>query len=367
MLSLRLLKSLPLFCAVFLVAIGTAPAAPRVTAPVTAAKYGASIVVRGTGLPANARGVIRIGGVDATTIRTGRGGSFLARFRVPLVTPGKRRLVVRVTVPGSTTIRRASIDFTIRRGMARVDHVVWILMENKNYEQIIGAPDSPYMTSLASRYGNLTNMSAETHPSLRNYIAMTSGTMQDALADSGPPTAHPLDIDSIFGQLKGDWRALQDGMPQPCMLANSGTYAVRHNPATYYTRVRSECAARNVALSDPPDLRAKFTFVTADLCNGTHDCAVSVGDAWLAGFVPQVLASREYRSGRTVVFVTWDESDQTPANHIATVVIAPTVNRVSAGAAFNHYAMLRTTEELLGLPFLGFAKTAPSMRNALGL
>lgn len=358
---------LAVICAALVAFDGTASAAPTVTAPVSSAKFGASIVVRGSGFPANARGVIRIGGVDATTLRTSRGGSFQARFRVPLVAPGARKLVVRVTVPGSTTIKRAVINFTVRRGMAKVDHVVWILMENKDYEQIIGAPESPYVTALAARYGNLTNMTAETHPSLPNYIAMTSGTMQDALADSGPPTAHPLDIDSIFGQPNGDWRALQDAMLQPCLLANSGTYVVRHNPATYYTRVRSECAARNVPLADTPDLRAKFTFVTADLCNGTHDCPVPVGDAWLAGFVPKVLASAEYRSGRTVAFVTWDESNGTPANHIATVVIAPTIRHVSSGSAFTHYSMLRTTEELLGLPLLGFAKTAQSMRSALGL
>jgi hypothetical protein len=33
----------------------------------------------------------------------------------------------------------------------------------------------------------------------------------------------------------------------------------------------------------------------------------------------------------------------------------------------DHYSLLRTTEELLGLPLLGHAATATSMRPAFGL
>jgi hypothetical protein len=34
---------------------------------------------------------------------------------------------------------------------------------------------------------------------------------------------------------------------------------------------------------------------------------------------------------------------------------------------FDHYSMLRTTEEMLGLGFVGNAATAASMRGAFGL
>ncbi len=356
-------------CAIVLLLIGaaSAAAAPSVTVPVATGKFGQVIELQGKGFPAASTGVIDIGGVRATRVKTNRLGRFTARFRLPAIEPGPRRLVAAVRAPGTTTFRRASSIFTVRPGMFRVDHVVWIVMENKNYEHVIGAPAAPYLTQLSRAYGNATQMSAEIHPSLRNYIAMTSGTMQNALADSGPPTAHPLNIDSIFGQLKGNWRALQDNMPTNCALANSGTYAVRHNPATYYTPIAAECATRNVPLADPPDLSARFTFITPDLCNGTHDCPVATGDAWLRQFIPKIVRTPQYQAGRTVVFLTWDESDGTPENHIATIVIAPTSHRRTSNQPFNHYSMLRTTEELLGLPFLGFAATAPSMRAAFRL
>ena len=50
------------------------------------------------------------------------------------------------------------------------------------------------------------------------------------------------------------------------------------------------------------------------------------------------------------------------------MVVAPSVSPGTvAGDAFTHYSLLRTQEELLGVPFLGQAATAPSMRAAFGL
>jgi hypothetical protein len=51
------------------------------------------------------------------------------------------------------------------------------------------------------------------------------------------------------------------------------------------------------------------------------------------------------------------------------IAIAPTVRpRTVLGAAVDHYALLRTTEEMLGLPtLLGAAAQAPSMRTSLHL
>ena len=85
--------------------------------------------------------------------------------------------------------------------------------------------------------------------------------------------------------------------------------------------------------------------------------------------MPEILRSGEYAAGRTAVFLTWDEDDGSSSNHIATLVIAPHVRPgTRSPAAFDHYSLLRTTEDLLGLPTnLGAAARAPSMRQAFGL
>ncbi|HYX85992.1 MAG TPA: alkaline phosphatase family protein [Gaiellales bacterium] len=244
-------------------------------------------------------------------------------------------------------------------------HVVWIVMENKRYDHIIGSPDAPYINSLAKQCGLATNFYAEAHPSLPNYIAMTSGSTQ-GITDDKTPAAHPLAVPSIFSQLGSQgWRALEEGMTANCWLSDSGSYVVHHNPAAYYTTIRSDCQNQDIPLASKPDVSAAFTFITPDNCHNMHSCPVSTGDAWLAAFLPSILTSRTYAAGDTAVFLTWDEAEKrAPTNHIPTIVIAPSVPAGTQSAtAFTHYSMLRTAEELLGLPMLGNAATASSMRT----
>jgi chitodextrinase len=242
-------------------------------------------------------------------------------------------------------------------------HVVWIVFENKAYSQIIGSASAPYINTLASECGVATNFFAETHPSLPNYIAMTSGSPQ-GITDDAAPSSHPLAVPSIFSQV-ADWRSLQESMSSNCRLTDSSTYAVKHNPAAYYTGIRTACASLDVPLASTPDISAAYTFVTPNLCNDMHDCSVSTGDSWLATFLPQILSSSAYTSGSTAIFITWDEDDSSASNHVATLVIAPSVPvGTIVVTSLNHYSMLRTTEELLGLStYLGNAATATSMRN----
>lgn len=247
---------------------------------------------------------------------------------------------------------------------ATLGHVIWIVFENNAYSSIIGSPSAPFINSLAQQCGLATNFFAETHPSLPNYIAMTSGSTQ-GITDDAAPAAHPLSVPSIFSQLGSDWKSLQESMPSNCFQSNSGLYAVRHNPAAYYTNI--DCAAGDLPLTSPPDLSAAFTFVTPNLCNDMHDCPVQTGDSWLSTFMPTVLASADYQAGNTVVFITWDEGVGS-AQRIATLVVSPyTPAGTQAPSYYDHYSMLRTTEELLGLDTLGNASTAPSMASAFGL
>ena len=244
-------------------------------------------------------------------------------------------------------------------------------MENRDYSQIIGQPSASYENALAAQCGLATNYFAITHPSLPNYIALTSGDTQ-GIADDQGPGAHQLDVESIFSQLgTGGWRSLEESMPAThnCSLVNSGLYVVRHNPAAYYTNIRTDCGIYDVRLGSVPDISARFTFITPNKCNDTHDCPVATGDDWLKAFIPKLTSSPEYQAGSTAIFVTWDEDDSgDTGNQIPTFVIAPSTAPGTQGApTFSHYALLHTTEEMLGLPFIGGAGAAPSMRSDFNL
>ncbi|MEA2704053.1 MAG: phosphatidylinositol-3-phosphatase, partial [Actinomycetota bacterium] len=261
---------------------------------------------------------------------------------------------------------------------ARYDHVVWIWMENKTYDEVIGNPSAPYETSVAQKCGTATAYAIVGKPSLPNYIGATSGDTH-GIDDNDGPASHPLEVDNIFRQVRhSDRRAVsyQESMPGNCAMETSEPYAVKHNPAPYYVGGgdRVACLVDNVplgALDGGPladaldnDTLPAFSFVTPNQCSDTHDCPVATGDQWLELWLTRILASGAYRSGTTAVFVVWDEP--TPMPHI---VISPTTPPGTTSATgYDHYSLLRTTEELLGISeLLGHANTAASMRSAFGL
>jgi phosphoesterase family protein len=57
-----------------------------------------------------------------------------------------------------------------------VDHVVMIVMENKEYASIIGSGEAPYINSLACRFALAQRYYATSHPSLPNYLELIAGT-----------------------------------------------------------------------------------------------------------------------------------------------------------------------------------------------
>ena len=256
-------------------------------------------------------------------------------------------------------------------------HVVWIWLENSSYDRIIGSSSAPTLNRLARQCGLATDYSGVSHPSLPNYIAATSGNTW-GITDDGSPGEHAVAQQSIFGQLEAHrrpWRSYEEGMPGSCALDSSGRYAVKHNPAAYYLRSRRRCDRWDVPLAPAlaSDLRhdrmPAFAFVTPDLCNDMHDCSVATGDAWLSRWVPAIVNSRAYRSGSMVLVVTFDEGEG-GSNRVATIVVSPsTPPGTTSGIAFDHYSLLKTTEQLLGLPLLAHARDAStaSMRAAFHL
>jgi phosphatidylinositol-3-phosphatase len=265
-------------------------------------------------------------------------------------------------------------------------HVIWIWMENHSYNTIIGSSRAPYINSLATECGLATNYHNVSHPSLPNYVSATSGLGYRAIAkfdrDCNPVPGCVTPAASIFGQGE-TWKAYEESMPSNCYKANSGKYAVRHNPPPYFTGLRG-CASSDVPNGRlASDLSAgnlpAFSFVTPNLIDDMHSSSVAEGDKWLAANLPTILKSHEYTSGSTAVFITWDEGEGGTATkcatnatdvgcHVATIVISPSTRRGTRSAKlFNHYSLLGTAEQLLGLPALGKAASFPTMTSAFHL
>lgn len=256
----------------------------------------------------------------------------------------------------------------VRQPAKRWRHVVWIVIENRGTENITDPSQAPFLTDLAARCGIATNVAATTHPSLPNYFALTAGSTLGVTANLNPESLS-LDASSIFSQLgPTGWRVYAQSMPEPCYRHNQGRYAPRHNPAVYFANLAEACQERDVPLVGSPKLSARFTMIVPDLVDGMHDSSVAVGDQYLAGLLPVLLRSKQYRSGNTAIFITADEDEGTTANRIATFVIAPSVKPGTVSTRrFTHYSILRATEQMLGLRALRHAKQAPRMLRTFNL
>ena len=253
-------------------------------------------------------------------------------------------------------------------------------MENHSYGQVIGSSAAPYENSLARACGLATNYHGVTHPSLPNYMAATGGTTAGITTDCSPSSSCESRGPSIFGEIASSgrqWRSYEESMPSNCDLRSAGEYAVKHNPAPYYTAIRSQCRSWDEPFGTTSsgrflsDLAAghlpAFSFVTPNLCHDTHNCSVATGDAWLKAVVSRIVASTTYRAGRTSVMIVWDEGFGS-TNQVPAVIVAPSIRPGTRSATrFNHYSLLRTTEEMFVLARIGFARSAASMRTSFRL
>jgi phosphatidylinositol-3-phosphatase len=247
---------------------------------------------------------------------------------------------------------------------ARLDHVVWIVLENHGYSQTM---DVPFFADLARRYGLASNLSAITHPSLPNYLALSGGSTFGVEDDAGPE-AHPIAGPSIFTQVRS--RGLIEAMPGPCSRADTsvgeGGYSAHHNPYVYFPDAASACRTLDVPYtsSDVPDLSAPFTLVVPDKCNDAHNCDLSVAGQWVGQFLERARQTPAWRDQRTAVVVTFDEDDHHEDNHIYTVVVSNQVHQhVEDATQATLYTILGTTEDLLGVPRLRSARGAGSIAD----
>jgi hypothetical protein len=141
----------------------------------------------------------------------------------------------------------------------------------------------------------------------------------------------------------------------------SGNYQRKHAPWTEFSNLDH---MNERPLTDLfPDIAAgnlpALAFVVPNMCNSTHDCSLTTGDTWLAGIVPALI---DAVGSNGVVILTWDEDDNGSFNHILTVFAGATVKPGYSHTIFmNHYGVLRTICDALGLAPMGAASTSGSI------
>ena len=119
----------------------------------------------------------------------------------------------------------------------------------------------------------------------------------------------------------------------------SDTYARKHNPWVDFANVPASSNLVYRRFPAPPPMLA---IVVPNICHDMHDCSTRAGDDWLRANLPPILAYDAKHDG--LLILTWDEAepDRDGTNHIATLLVGPTVEPGKYAQAVTHYSVLHT-------------------------
>src|SRR5512135_2746484 len=120
-------------------------------------------------------------------------------------------------------------------------HIVTIVLENKEFGTVIGNPKMPYFNQLAKSYTLLTQLYAVTHPSLPNYLAMIGGDTFGVTFDCNSCLVGATTLPDLIEASGRTWTTYQEDMPSACYSGfEYANYAIKHNPFMYFKPIRLE-------------------------------------------------------------------------------------------------------------------------------
>jgi acid phosphatase len=283
------------------------------------------------------------------------------------------------------------------------DHVVVVVEENKDYDQIIDNPRAPYISfTLREEGANFTQMYAEEHNSQGNYFWLFSGSNQNVGFKDKVPSEkthgnkYPFTASNLGAALiakKLSFKGYAEDLPEigyTCDFAKNKegekVYARKHVPWISFKNVpngKTFAESSNLRFADFPTDPAKFkslptvAFVIPNLENDMHNGkpkdGIPRGDTWLKKNLDPYY--RWAKKNNSLLIVTWDESDNKTnylgltnpfvvpkgkfkrdlQNRIPTIFAGAHIKPgdYSEDKGITHVNILRTLEAMYGLPKSG--------------
>lgn len=276
------------------------------------------------------------------------------RFRISMVRPVVALAALVLGAGSSVAMEAAPTGAGPAATVPTPEHVVVAIFENKGYDTVMGNSNAPYLNGLAAQGANMTDSHGVAHPSQPNYLALFSGSTQGVTDDSCP---HTFGGDNLGAQLlaAGDtYDSYAEDLPSTgSTVCTSGDYARKHAPWVNFSTVPASTQLTYDAFPSDYSTLPQVSFVIPNLCDDMHDCSVATGDSWaqanLDGYAQWA------KTHNSVLIITFDEDEGTSVNQIPTIIVGQHVTPGTYGENIDHYTMLRTLEDMYGLPALGTA------------
>ncbi|NUL04814.1 putative Ig domain-containing protein [Streptomyces lunaelactis] len=248
------------------------------------------------------------------------------------------------------------------------DHVVVVVFENKQYGEIMGSSNAPYINQLAAAGASLTSMKALTHPSQPNYFNLFSGATQGITGDGcyTPQSMSAANLGQELAAAGKTFATYNEDLPSEGSTAcTNGQYAQKHNPWFAFKNVPLN-TGKTWAQFPKGDFAQlpHLSFVVPNQCNDMHSCPVGTGDTWVRNSLDGY--AQWAKANNSLLVLTWDEDNYLGSNRIATVFSGAKVKQGQFSSAYNHYNLLRTFEDLFGTTHAGNAASATPITEVFG-
>jgi len=274
---------------------------------------------------------------------------------------------------GSNGLAAPPVQTPLPADFPAFSNVFLVVEENHSYSEVIGSSSMPYLNSLASQYGLATQYFANAHPSIPNYLVLTTGlveTVDDNFAGT-------ISDDNVVRELTNagkSWRAYEESIPSTGYLGNDvAPYLKHHDPFVYLSDVQNSTAESDnivpfsqFASDLANDALPQYSFITPNEDNDGHSGSLETADAWLQTNIAPLIASTTFQNNGLLI-ITFDEGELTDIDHggghVATVIVSP---KAKAGfqsvTVYQHQSTLRLILAGSGVTtFPGMAAVAPDM------
>jgi acid phosphatase len=260
--------------------------------------------------------------------------------------------------------------------------------ENKDYDQIVGNQDAPFINQLAHDGALFTKMFGEEHISEGNYFWLISGSNQGVGFKDEIPVAK-FTASNLAQQLidkKLSFKGYAEDLPSigsevewsPPNCGRNCVYARKHVPWISFANVpngTSIDASCNLRFGDFPNDFTQLptvAFVVSNQFNDMHSGRIKdqikTGDDWLRDHFQDYY--RWAKDHNSLLIVTFDENNNTSnfrgltdprsndrvvQNRIATIAAGARIKggMYAEGNGITHVNLLRTIEAMYGLPKSG--------------
>jgi hypothetical protein len=217
-------------------------------------------------------------------------------------------------------------------GLPVYDHIVIVVEENKDYQEIVGNSGAPYINKVLRREGaNFTQIYGEEHFSQGNYFWMFSGGNQtigftDEVPSEKNNPDYPFKTANLGERLinKGlAFKGYAESLPGIGFTgekASEGLYARKHVPWISFANVPNGTTvanSSNLRFEDFPSDRSRYdtlptvAFVVPNLDNDMHNGPITesipAGDRWLRKNIdPYYQWAKDHNS---LLILTFDENN----------------------------------------------------------